>query len=301
MDNFLLLPRTLAAAALDIAFAGSIGLVIAGLWSELDPAAKLYRKLRKAKRFCSIAMLVALPVQAWLLTATMTGSSLPREIRSQLVPVLTATHAGRVLLCSFALALIFFFLLLLYPGDSRRTGTQWLILALFGLAATRAATGHAAADGDFTLPEWVQLVHLVSIAIWAGSVMAAGFIVLPTMLRDRLTEPAGKFTRKLSRNVTIALALIVLSGIYNSYRGLGGSLTPLVHTQWGHLLDIKIALVLAAVAMGASSRRILQRNHILSLQQVSSLAVALRTEAIVMLLILTVSAWLANSPAANSF
>jgi putative copper resistance protein D len=299
MDNFLLLPRTLTAAAFDIAFAGAIGLVIADLWSELDPKEKLCRKLRNARRFCSIAMLIALPIQAWLLSATMTGSSSSREIRSQLVLVLTGTHAGRVLLCSFAFALIFFFLLLLCPG--KRAGTQWLIVALFGLAATRAATGHAAADGDFALPEWVQLVHLVSIAIWAGSVMAAGFIVLPSMLRDQLTDPIGKFTRKLSRNVTIALVLIVLSGIYNSYRGLGGSLTPLVQTQWGCLLDIKIALVLAAVAMGGSSRRMLQRNRILSLRQVSSLTVVLRIEAIVMLLILIVSACLANSPPANSF
>ncbi len=301
MDNFLLLPRTLTAAAFDIAFAGAIGLVIVGLWSELDPDEKLCRKLRNARRFCSIAMLVALAVQGLLLTATMTGSPLWREIRSQLALALTGTHAGRVLLCSFALALIFFALLLLYPGIKKRARTRWLLAALVGLAATRAETGHAAGDGDFRLAEWVQLAHLISIAIWAGSVMAAGFIVLPAMLRDQLTEPIGKFMRKLSRNVTIALVLIVLSGIYNSYRGLGGSLTPLVQTQWGYLLDIKIALVLVAVAMGASSRRMLQRNRILSLRQVSRLTVVLRIEAIVMLLILTVSACLANSPPANSF
>jgi copper resistance protein D len=98
-------------------------------------------------------------------------------------------------------------------------------------------------------------------ALWAGSVIVAGIIVLPGMLRRLDIDRIAPFTRKLSRAVTVGLSLIVLSGIYNSYRGLGGSLTPLAGTQWGKVLDLKLALI--------------------------------------MLLILTVSAWLANSPPAN--
>ena len=167
------------------------------------------------------------------------------------------------------------------------------------LATTRAAAGHAAADGDFTLSEFVQLVHVASIAIWSGGVIAAGYVVIPTMISANQTEAVTQFMRKMSYTITVALPLIALSGIYNSYRGSGGRIAPLIGIQWGYLLDLKLALVFVAVSLGALSRIIL-RDNTLSNAQISRLSLTVKLEATVMLLILAISACLANSPPANS-
>ena len=299
MDNFLLLPRALAAAISDSAFAGAFGLVIACLLLNSEGESGPRRQLQRSTFYCTIAMLLAGIAQVYLATATMIGSPSFSDVRGQVVPVVLETHAGKLLLCSLILTLILL-LTLSVRRDWQRRLTAWSLFAvLTAIAAVRAATGHAAADGDFTLAEFVQFSHLISIAVWAGCVLAAGFVVLPYMLREQRTTDVVAFTRRLSRSVTFALAVVVLSGTYNSYRGLSGSLRPLAGTQWGILLDIKLLLVLAAVGMGAASRRMLRSDRSLTAKQTSTLAFIVRVEAVAMLAILTVSAWLANSPPAS--
>jgi putative copper resistance protein D len=298
MDNFLLLPRVVAAAFSDLAFATVFGAIVACLW--LDPEDQVSgERLRIVALLGLSLLLVALTSQMFLQTATMIGIWDFHSIRSQIAVVLTGTHAGRALLLETAVAVLPFLLLLRRSRREARPAT-WIALAmLVGLTAVRSAIGHSAGDGDFTLPEFVQFIHLLATALWAGSVIVAGIIVLPGMLRRLDIDPIAPFTRKLSRAVTVGLSLIVLSGIYNSYRGLGGSLTPLADTQWGKVLDLKLALIGLALMFGALNRRMLRGNRSLEPRECHRLATIVRVEALIMLLILTVSAWLANSPPAN--
>jgi putative copper resistance protein D len=300
MDNFLLLPRVVASTLADSAFAIVFGAVVACLWLKAEDDA-LQGRLRWNALLGLIALLLALGAQMFLQTATMIGSSDFSLIRSQIAAVLTGTHAGRALVCESAALLLPLILLLTRFGRQTRAGIWSVLASLVILAAGRSAIGHSAGDGDFTLAEFVQLIHLVSTAIWAGSVITAGLVVLPAMLRGQRIDAMGRFTRSLSRTVTVALLLIVLSGLYNSYRGLGGSLAPLGGTQWGRLLDLKLALIGVALTLGAFSRKMLGGDRALATQECSRLATLVRVEATVMLLILTVSAWLANSPPANQF
>jgi len=298
MDNFLFIPRALAATFYDAAFAAAFGMVLGSLWLGREEAVPLRASLRRGVFTCAAIMLLALCAQAYLATATMIASSAFAEVRGQLLSVLTDTHAGRNLVATGAVVLVLLLVLLFI----RRTGRSqiWVSLALLiALAAVRSANGHAASDGDFTLPECVQFIHLTAIAVWAGGVIAGGLLVLPALLRGRNGDAMLAFTRRLSLTVTSALLLVVLSGVYNSYRGLAGTIKPLAHTQWGLLLDAKIALVLAASAMGALNRRMLQ-HQTLTPQQSTCLTTTLRYEAIIMLLILTISAFLANSPPATA-
>jgi putative copper resistance protein D len=300
MENFLFLPKALAAALSDVTFAANFGLVSVSLWLQSDSEKRLHRHLRYGLNVCTTTMLLALIAQAYLLTATMIGSSAFTAVCGQFAAVMTETHAGRVLLCNGCVTLALIGLLLVQRGWQTRTQVWTLLAMLVTLAAARAAIGHPAADGDFTLPEFAQFIHLISIATWAGGIITAGFFVLPALHRAEQNEAIVAFLRKLSRTVTAALVLIVLSGIYNSYRGLDGSMAPLLRTQWGGLLDIKVFLVCIAVAMGASNRRMLCRSQALSAQQISRLAVVLRVEGVMMVFILLMSALLANSPPASS-
>jgi putative copper resistance protein D len=299
MDNFLLLPRALAAAISDSGFAAIFGLVLASLLLVSGGESGLCLKLRRSSLYCAIAMLLAGFAQVYLATATMIGAAAFDAVRGQIMTVALETHAGKALLWNLFLVLILL-LTLCVRSDRQWRSTAWLLLAeLVALTVVRAGTGHAAANGDFTVSEFVQFCHLMSIAVWAGCVLAGGFLVLPSLLREQRTGDMMAFTRRLSRTVTFALAVVLLSGAYNAYVGLGGSVRPLATTQWGVLLDIKIVLVLAAVGMGAANRRMLGSDRSLSVEQTFALAATVRVEAVVMLAILIVSALLANSPPAN--
>jgi putative copper resistance protein D len=299
MDNFLFLPRALAAGLYDVAFAAAFGLALADLWLQRSEHSMLRSSMRRATVLCACAMLGALGAQAYLLTGSMIASAAFAEVRPQLTTVLTETHAGRNLvlngLCLTAL------LTYLAISRWRRPRIDWPLLSLLTLlAAVRSASGHAASNGDFALPEYIQCLHLVSIAIWAGAVIAGGLLVLPALLRQLDTATVHTFTRKLSSTVTVALLFVILTGIYNAWHGLGGAVSPLLHTQWGYLLDAKSLLVLAALILGGLNRRLLRPQLAFTQPQATRLAKLLRAEAILMLLILIVSAFLANSPPADT-
>jgi putative copper resistance protein D len=247
-------------------------------------------------------MLLLLTIQTWLLTASMIGSSSLPAVRAQLTEVLTATHAGRVLIPQTALTLLLLLTASLrgIAAKSQAIGIYTALTLTATLICVRAASGHAAAQGDFTLPELVQFLHLSSIAIWAGGVMIAGLSVVPQLLRSQAaTNPTAHlthFAHRLSRTSLYAVLLVAITGIYKAWIGLDGSLHPLARSQWGILLTIKSALVILALAIAARNRQILRRNHPLLEPDAALFAQWLKAEAIVMLLILTLSGFLANSP-----
>jgi putative copper resistance protein D len=303
MDNFLFWPRALAAALFDAAFAGAIGALLAHLWLNQTPVSQpdsIQARLRRVLVLCSSAMVLALPAQMWLTTATVLGSSSYAAVRAEFWDVVTETHAGRVLVPDFALAALLLAVAITRPLLRRRAGLALALAIVTTLTAFRSATGHAAGDGNFSIPEAMQFLHLASIAIWAGSVMVAGWFVFPGMTPDATT----RIGKRLSTTATWAIVAVALSGIYNAWRGLGlgepgASLSPLLHTQWGGLLSLKSALVAFALLLGLENRLLLGRNPQLTDPDAKSFALWMRIEAWVMAAILVLSGFLANSPPAN--
>ena len=102
--------------------------------------------------------------------------------------------------------------------------------------------------------------------------------------------------RVMKLSATIAVLIVIATGMYNSWHGLGGTAAPLAHTQWGLVLDMKVFLVCIALALGTWNRRIIHSSERLASVPGSRLLTTLRAEAAMMLLILCISAVLANSP-----
>ena len=292
-ENFLFLPRALAAAIADIAFATLIGSIAASRWLCASDTS-LRDRLRRAAVLSAVLLLLAFCVQGYLLTATMAVSAGSEAVWEQLAAVLTGTHAGRMQTALVGTCVLLILLVPFHSVWSAHFGSIALSAGLILLTALRAATGHAAGDGDFTLAEFVQFSHLASIAVWSGGVMTSAFLV-PAMLRGNL-DHAGPFLRRLSAAATIAVVVVIATGVYNSWHGLGGAAAPLAHTQWGFVLDIKALLVCIAMVLGTCNRRLLHSSERAAAVSASRLAKLLRAEAAVMLLILCISAVLANSP-----
>ena len=290
--------RVCAAAAVNVAHAASAGTLFNRLWLGRSNTPAIERRLRYWLTGSSALMVVAIPLQLILLAAAMTGD-LSWKLAWSALPDVMTTHSGLILARSFCF-LPFLLAFSLVPFALSNKAGIWIGIALLlGITVYRAAIGHAASDGDLTVRELMQLLHLSSIAIWGGGVVIAGLVVAPQLTVVGNTEEVVQFGRRLSRTVTIAFIIVFLSGIYNAWRGLGGSLSPLIHTAWGRTLMAKVCIVLIALLHGGRVRLLLQEDRSSKSDRMAVMKRWLRAEASLMLCVLVVSAWLANLPPAD--
>ncbi|HUW99178.1 MAG TPA: CopD family protein [Acidiferrobacter sp.] len=129
-----------------------------------------------------------------------------------------------------------------------------MFLAVGIIAFTRSATGHPVDLGPWTFPEWVDWVHLMGGAIWAGSLLVMTFSVFPTLTDpDISVATRATLVKNLSTVAATALAVILVTGLWSAYHYLNqwGSLW---HSTYGHTLLVKLFFVLGAIALGALNR-----------------------------------------------
>jgi putative copper resistance protein D len=287
--------RIFAAALSDVAYAALVGVLLNRLW--LGRSVICDRRLCICLRACSVILLVDIPLQFALLSASMIGDTSWADAWHA-IPDVADTHSGRVMMAS--VCLVPFLLAFTFFSNSLKKRRNILIgLALFlALIACRAPIGHSASDGDFTLREGIPFLHLSSIATWGGGILVAGLITIP-QLAPVEPDSLEQFGRNLSRTVTIALSIVILSGIYNSWKELGGSLSPLPHSVWGRMLLLKLSFVLIALGHGVRVRVLLRKHQPWTQSRTTIMKRWVRVEAFFMLLILVCSAWLANLPPAH--
>lgn len=134
-----------------------------------------------------------------------------------------------------------------YPG--RRIAAVLVLLAV--VAFTRSATGHSADQGDWTVPELVDWLHILSGIVWAGAVVAAAWLWLPRALPEGGAFP--RMAQGLSQLATVGLFGVAASGTYLAWTRLD-RLDDLWSTPYGRHLVWKLALVGGMVALGATNR-----------------------------------------------
>lgn len=285
--------RMCAAAISDVTSAAFAGVLLNRLW--LGSSAICDRRLSLCMRLCTVILFVDLPMQFLLLSASMIGDTSWTDAW-QAMPDVAGTHSGRVMIVSFcSIASLLAFSFVSNSLNRRRNILIGLALSL-GLIACRALSGHAASDGDVTLREGIQFLHLSAIATWGGGILVAGLITVPHLASVAELDGAVQFGKRLSRTVTIALAVVILTGIYNSWKGLGGSLSPLLSSAWGRMLLLKVLFVLLALGHGVRTRLLLRTDHAWTLGRTKIMRRWIRAEALLMMLVFASSAWLANLP-----
>lgn len=168
---------------------------------------------------------------------------------------LVATHFGHVWWWRVpALAVAW----LAWTQLARRRGA-WpggvLLLALAAIALTRSETGHPADAGDFTLAVWIDCLHQLAAGAWVGSLFGMSLAVFPLLLRRREAHAGldAQIFQRLSTLCGVALAVLVACGVFNASRQLGG-FAALWTTRYGMILDVKLALVLVMILIGAHNR-----------------------------------------------
>lgn len=115
-----------------------------------------------------------------------------------------------------------------------------------------SASGHAMASTPAWLWVAVDMVHLAAVAAWFG-----GLVVFATAPRSVLETPgAERSVRQFSTLATVAMPVVVLTGVAQTLR-LAGGLDDVTATDWGRLLLVKVVLVAAVVTMAGAARWLL--------------------------------------------
>ncbi|MEH0419999.1 copper resistance CopC/CopD family protein [Streptomyces sp. B21-083] len=121
------------------------------------------------------------------------------------------------------------------------------VLAL-GLTLTWAAAEHASAGIQVPVAMVSSVLHLLAMAAWLG-----GLAALLTLLQAEEPLPASTVTR-FSRLAFASVAVLTVTGVYQSWRGLG-SWDAITGTSYGRILIAKVcAVALLLVAAGFSRR-----------------------------------------------
>ncbi|MFD3453978.1 copper resistance CopC/CopD family protein [Streptomyces sp. NPDC058691] len=117
-----------------------------------------------------------------------------------------------------------------------------------GLAATWAMAEHASVGIQASVAMPVDIVHLLAMAVWLGGLAT----LLVALWRGLPVERSA--VRRFSRIAFWAVAALVATGVYQSWRQLG-SWDALVSTGYGQLLLVKLGLVVLLLELAWLSRR----------------------------------------------
>jgi copper transport protein len=162
-------------------------------------------------------------------------------------------RAGRLLIGRF-LALVAAAALLAGAAYAwrRRAERPTFVLALAGVLAgllsavvTTLGSHAASAAGTTGLPTWVNLVHILAAAVWAGGVVA--FLVHARAVRS---AKAAQSVLRFGRLAMPAVALLYLSGTYSTLTHIH-RWTDLTDTIYGRIVMTKVLLLSIIVLFGA--------------------------------------------------
>ncbi|CUW28942.1 copper resistance CopC/CopD family protein [Streptomyces reticuli] len=181
----------------------------------------------------------AAPTTAFSLSAlTHTATTRPGVLLLARLALLLLAVAGATLLRTRRLRL-----------PRRATLGTAAVLAV-ALALTWSASDHASAGIQVPVAIVSSTLHLLAMAAWLG-----GLAALLWTLRHT-PEPAGlpvSVPARFSRLAFVSVTVLVVTGVYQSWRGLG-SWQALTDTTYGRTLLAKLAAVTALLLAAACSR-----------------------------------------------
>ncbi len=288
------------AALINVSFAFAIGSALFDGWLRKDarqsvsPARAAWLRAQRSMRTASFVLALALVV--WLVyeSASISGNALPAAFA--VVPtVLGQTHVGFAWLIAFGGALLLVVAAFMGTGSVARDGLWWLAVVI--VAAGRAGLGHAIDAGVASAALGVHTLHVLSVSVWGGLVLAGGLTVLPALGNSTARGILIRTAQQLSALSFVTVFFVLATGAFNAVRGTGGSLDAFTQSTWGHVLLLKLALVALALVLGGANRL----RTLPSLRRTASTAAARRfvnvlyLEALVMLGIFIVAAALAHS------
>jgi len=197
-----------------------------------------------------VALFTAIILTFIIRTTEMSRQQLPAALFSLSI-ILFQTHYGTIsFIRVFALILLWLCWRSHLKHQRSRLTVILSILALGTLTWSYSATGHGADQGDFSLQQWVDWLHILASSIWVGSIL----IFTITVPAAKSTFPVyGIMAMRLSRLATVALLTILGSGTVNIVYQVE-KITALWTSVYGKLLLVKLTLVISMIMLAIINR-----------------------------------------------
>ena len=299
-------PQTAATALINISFAWMVGVLASRPWLMKQTAGwqkAVVERLSPAMLAGLIACTLGILLALWTESAAM-GDVAWLDAWPVCVQMMTTTHYGHAGVAAVALLVVAMVVHWRLKGpDAGMSYVGSLTVLLLLVAAARVTIGHAFEHGPFSVAVAVEWLHLLLMALWAGIVFVAAWVVLPRVRDSELvaTKARAAYLASMSDWASVALVGILATGAYNAYRVLG-SPRQLIEVSYGQVLTFKLCLVLIAIALGGFNKFVglpaalsfgesAARAH----RGLRTVIAVLRIESIALLLVLMAAAVLTSS------
>ena len=162
-------------------------------------------------------------------------------------------------------------------------GRSLALVALLGVGAALAVTGHAGAAEPQWLTRPAVFVHAVGIAAWAGA-------LLPLFAALRRPVPDVAALRRFSRWIPVALLPLIVAGAVLAVIQVG-RLEALVDTTYGQVLLAKLVLLAGVFALAVYNRlRLTAPVLAFNVEATRRLVQTIAVEAALVVLVLSIAA-----------
>ena len=222
-----------------------------GVAPELPRSKRSLKYILAAAGICSFAGAIW-----WVLAETAMIFSDPGQFTPGAVwTVLTGTGFGRAAF----LRIILIGVAIVVPFVMRWSRQAWIVQAVIGAAvvASFAWTGHGVKDeGVAGFVHLVgDIVHLLAAAVWVGALLALAALLIESVRGRSGAREALRGLEGFSSIGVAVVALLLLSGIINSWFLVGPShIKQLLTSPYGLLLDAKLLLFVGMLALAAANR-----------------------------------------------
>lgn len=143
-------------------------------------------------------------------------------------------------------------------ADPTRTPSRTVGVVAAGfailLASTPGLAAHAVTGRWVTAAVVADTFHVLAMAIWLGGLVVMVSVLLPTRRIAELRETLPRWSRLAAGCV----AVIVLTGVFQAYRQVGG-LAELRSTDYGRLLTVKLVVFAIMLTLASFGREIVLR------------------------------------------
>ncbi|MEV5958913.1 copper resistance protein CopC [Streptomyces sp. NPDC051987] len=175
-------------------------------------------------------------------------------LKSSTYTDLLGTEVGVVAACRVLMWVLAAIVLaaLLQGGERTARSPGWRVGALavaLGLLRTTGMTGH---NAEGTHPGWgamADLVHLLGVSLWLGGLTLLLFGVLPRRRPEELSSTVSGY----STLAGVSVAAIAVAGAVLTWQ-IVGSFGALIHTGYGRLLLVKLAVLAVVLLIAQGSR-----------------------------------------------
>jgi putative copper resistance protein D len=192
---------------------------------------------------------------AWvaLEVAAMSGLPLGEAVQEGMIPVVvTQTQFGIVALVRLAI------MALLAASLAFGERARWMALACAAaLLGSLAWTGHAAGTIGALGPLHLigDALHCLAAGAWVGALVPLALTLAAVRRHDdpQWLMIADRVTRRFSTLGMASVATLIVTGLFNAWI-LVGSLGALIATEYGRLLQVKLALFALMLGLAAVNR-----------------------------------------------